>query len=481
MRLITEQLAGFVSNVRYEHLSDEVIEKSERAILDTLAALIGGVPTDNTRLSRVAAKACFGSGGAHAWFAEGGLHYLGAVFANCAAASSLDVDDGHCLAAGHPGAAIVPAILMEAAKLGSDGHEVLTATAIGYDVALRIAAARRFSETMSFASGQWTGFGVAAAIGWLRKMHTDQLAHALAIAGAESPQNLPQGDCQASSVKGSSPWSTVAALFSVERASCGMSGSIDMLDRAHAYNVGAITADLGSRWLICETYLKPYASCRYTHPVIDAVLALVAGRGTDEPIGRMAVDIFPEARKLPNEYAPKSLEGGQFSVPFAAALAALRGAEAFRPLRPHSLSDPQVVELAQRVEVRYPDEFAGTFPQRTPARVTMVVGGHERTADVPRPLGDAKNQMDQSPSRRSSTTSGRTSFRKPNSANSSNRWPCSRWGNSHRCSHVLPPSQLQSAPLPDPTGWIAARPSGTPVDRLSKSPEAHSESHGGIP
>jgi 2-methylcitrate dehydratase PrpD len=396
MKFVAEQLADFVCNARYEQLPSSVVEKTERAILDTLAALIGGVPTDNARLSRSAAKACFGAGSAHAWFAEAGWHPLGALFANCAAASSLDVDDGHCLAAGHPGAAIIPAVLMEAAKLGSHGHDVLTATALGYDVALRIAAARCFSDTMSFASGQWTGFGVAAAIGWLRGMRADQLAHAIAIAGAEAPQNLPQGDCQASSVKGSSPWSTVAALFAVERAGCGMSGSIDMLDRVHAYNVPAITTDLGSRWLISETYLKPYASCRYTHPVIDAVLTLVAGRGQDDPIGHIVVDIFPEARKLPNECAPKSLEGGQFSVPFAAALAALRGAEAFRPLRPHSLSDPQVVKLAQKVEIRYPDEFAGIFPQRTPARVTMVVGGRERAFEVPRPLGDANNPMNQS-------------------------------------------------------------------------------------
>jgi 2-methylcitrate dehydratase PrpD len=396
MRFVTEQLAEFVGNVRYDQLPRSVVDNTERAILDTLAALVGGVPTDNARLSRTAARACFGAGGAHAWFAEGGLHPLGALFANCAAASSLDVDDGHCLAAGHPGAAIIPAVLMEAANLGSDGHDVLTATAVGYDVALRIAAARRFSDTMSFASGQWTGFGVAAAIGWLRKMNADQLAHAIAIAGAEAPQNLPQGDCQASSVKGSSPWSTVAALFAVERAGAGMSGSIDMLDRVHAYDVPAITAELGSRWLITETYLKPYASCRYTHPVIDAVLMLVAGRGQDEPIGRIVVDIFPEARKLPNECAPKSLEGAQFSVPFAGALAALRGAEAFRPLRPHSLSDPQVLELAEQVEIRYPDELAGIFPQRTPARVTMAVGGRERAVDVPRPLGDANNPMGQS-------------------------------------------------------------------------------------
>jgi 2-methylcitrate dehydratase PrpD len=169
-----------------------------------------------------------------------------------------------------------------------------------------------------------------------------------------------------------------------------------MLDRAHAYHVGAITPDLGTRWLISETYLKPYASCRYTHPVIDAVLGMVAGRGQDEPIGRIVVEIFPEARKLPNETAPTSLEGGQFSVPFAAALAALRGADAFRPLRPSSLSDTEVVDLANKVEIRYPDEFAGIFPRATPARVTMVVGKRQLVADVPRPLGDASNPMQQS-------------------------------------------------------------------------------------
>ena len=396
MTFVTEQLAGFVGDLRYDHLPAEVVAKAERAILDTLASLIGGVPTDNAKLSRRAARACFGPGEQPAWFAEPGLHVLGALFSNCAAASSLDVDDGHCQAAGHPGAAIVPAVLSEAAILGSDGHDVLTATAIGYDVALRIAAARRFTDTMSFASGQWTGFGVAAAVGWLRGLRPDQLANAIAIAGAEAPQNLPQGDCQASSVKGSSPWSTVTAIFAVERAGVGMSGSIDMLDRAHAYDVAAITADLGSRWLVSETYLKPYASCRYTHPVIDAVLKLVADRRQDEPIDRLLVEIFPEARKLPNEHAPRSLEGAQFSVPFAAALAALRGADAFRPLRPHSLLDADVVALARKVEIRYPDDLAGIFPMRTPARVKMTVGGYERFCDVPRPLGDPHNPMLQS-------------------------------------------------------------------------------------
>ena len=42
MTFVTEQLAGFVSGVRYDHLPAEVIAKTERAILDTLASLLGG-------------------------------------------------------------------------------------------------------------------------------------------------------------------------------------------------------------------------------------------------------------------------------------------------------------------------------------------------------------------------------------------------------------------------------------------------------
>lgn len=202
------------------------------------------------------------------------MHFLGALLSNCAAASSLDIDDGHRTAAGHPGAAIIPAVLMEASRRPYTGQEITTAIAIGYDIALRIAEARQFSDTMSFASGRWTGYGVAAAVGKLRGLTRFQMAHAVAIAGQEAPQNLQQGACMASSVKGSSPWSTVAAVVAVERALANATVSLDLLDRDDVYRRNQLSAALGSRWLIPECYIKPYAACRYTHPAIDAVLSL---------------------------------------------------------------------------------------------------------------------------------------------------------------------------------------------------------------
>ena len=46
--------------------------------------------------------------------------------------------------------------------------------------------------------------------------------------------------------------------------------------------------------------------------------------------------------------------------------------------------------------IEYPENRAGIFPQRTPARVNMDIAGRVRSVDVGRPLGDANNPMDQS-------------------------------------------------------------------------------------
>ena len=131
MSLIASQLAEFATATSFADLDSKAVEKTEHAILDTLASLIAGVPTQNAVMSRQAARRTFGAGDSPAWFTDERLHAIGALFSNCAAASSLDVDDGHCRAAGHPGAAIVPAVLSEAIRLGSDGRQILAAVAIG--------------------------------------------------------------------------------------------------------------------------------------------------------------------------------------------------------------------------------------------------------------------------------------------------------------------------------------------------------------
>jgi 2-methylcitrate dehydratase PrpD len=391
------QLAHFVSNTKPGKVPPTVLQRTALNVLDTIASAAGGFRTRNASEMRSAADAFFGAGDGSVWFSGGALHAGGAVLANCAAASALDIDDGHRGASGHPGASIVPAVLQACNNLNTDvrAHDLLTACALGYDVACRVAASRLPGTVKTYSSGRWVGYGVAAALGWLQRLPAETIAHAMTIAGAESPENLPAGSYRRmSSVKGGSPWSTLTAFLAVERAKAGADGPLDSLDRTGVFDRQLLTRELGERWEVMHTYLKPYASCRYAHAATDAVLAVAAGKSLRAAdVDELIVEVFPEAFTITNEVAPETLEGAQFSIPFNVAVAALRGVAAFRPMRPELLRDPEVVALARKIRLVEAEDMRSAFPKFTPSRVKLKVRGEWLVETVTHPLGDVDNPM----------------------------------------------------------------------------------------
>ncbi len=393
-RPVTEVLAEFVGTQRADRIPAAVLDRAALSTLDCIAAAVAGVTTLGATSMCQAARRVYGHGPTTPWFTDCRTQPAGAILANCAAASALDIDDGHRGASGHPGAAIVPAVLTLAAGTPWDGPQLLTAITLGYEVAVRVAAGRQRASVNCYAAGQWCGYGVAAALGWLLGLSPTQLAQAMAIAGAEAPQSLPQGACRMGTVKGSSPWGTLTAFVAVERARSGGTGPIDLLDRPAAFNRQQILTGLGEAWCITSTYLKPYSCCRYIHAAVDAMLALM-GRdpGSSATIDALTVEIFPEGLMISNDPVPDTLDAAQFSIPFCVALAAVRGTPALRPLTEASLRDPEVLALSRRVKFQAVEEFAGKFPAMTPARVRLRRGGKEMCQAVLHALGDPANPL----------------------------------------------------------------------------------------
>jgi 2-methylcitrate dehydratase PrpD len=391
------ELAQFVIDTKWGDIPPTILERTALNVLDTIASAAGGHSTKNASEMRSAAAAIFGAGKSRVWFCRHHTHRAAAILANCAAASALDIDDGHRGASGHPGAAIVPAVLLACAELEFEvrARDLLAACAIGYDVACRIAASRLPGTVKTYSSGRWVGYGVAAALGWLQRLSPETVAHGMTIAGAESPENLPAGSYrQVSSVKGGSPWSTLTAWAAVERAKAGAEGPLDSLNRTDVFDRSLLTRELGQRWEVAHTYLKPYASCRYAHAATDAVLTLVQGTSLRlDDVDELIVEVFPEAFTITNEEAPESLEGAQFSIPFNVAVAALRGAAAFRPMRPELLRDLEVLALSKKVQLREAEDMRCAFPRFTPSRVKLKTGGKWCVETVTHPLGDVNNPM----------------------------------------------------------------------------------------
>lgn len=312
--------------------------------------------------------------------------------ANAAAASALDIDDGHRGAAGHAGAGVIPAALAVGQALGSSDEQIINAIVLGYDVALRVASSRPTSTIDTYSSGRWVGYGAAAAAGRLLGLTAEQLANALAIAGAEGPISFPTGSSkyQGTTVKEAIPPAVTAGLTGAYRARAGATGPLDLLDKSSHFDREILIGGLGQTWWLQQCYLKPYACCRYMHAAIDAVLQL---RQPGKTIRSLRIETFPQGLKLSNARTPKTLEAGQYSFYFSCALAALYGPSALQPVDPARLTDPDVLDLAGRIELVAHEDFAGSFPKGTPCRVIIDQGEGPQTATVLHPLGDVANPM----------------------------------------------------------------------------------------
>lgn len=392
-------LAEFIRDLRPDRLPASTIEAIKRCILDLSSAAIAGYDAVSTTAFRNLARKRHAPGSAAIWFdgpEKDGLCAAGAALANSTAASALDLDDGHRAAAGHPGAAMIPAALAVAQETGANGPELLAAIALGYEVGIRVSAARDFDRQDTLATGRWSAYGAVAAAGRLRKTIPDRLAQALAVAGVLSPGLSAAGYSRVmgNSAKEGIPWAVYTGLTALDLAESGFTGPLDILDHPDYYDSKKIAEGLGERFAIESVYFKPYGCCRWIHAALDSLRGIQETHGiAGDRILEIQVGTFGRALMLDNHPAPESIESAQYSIPFCLALAAIHGGEALLPFRPDSLADERVIALAKKVSLRMDPTLDRTFPAASPARVTVKTANGVFRGEQPHPLGDPTNPM----------------------------------------------------------------------------------------
>ncbi len=390
------RLADYALGLRPENVPPATVETVQRCVLDAIACAAAGRPSASAAAARRSA-ARLGAGGAAAiWFDGTGRHPAHAAFANSAAASALDLDDGHRAAGGHPGAAVVPAVLALAQAAGAGWPETLAALAAGYEVGVRVAAARDFARLDTLSTGRWCAYGVAAAAARLLGLTAAQAEEALATAGVLSPGLSAAGYSRVmgNHAKEGIPWATLTGVWAAELAAGGFTGPVDILDHPAYYDAAAITAGLGQGFAVDRVYFKPYACCRWAHAALDALCGLMRGEGLSAGgIDAIEVHTFERALRLNNYPDPPTLEAAQYSLPFCLAAAAVAGPESLLPLSPALLGRADIVALARRVALHVDADFDRAFPGEAGARVVLRAAAGRFEALCRHPHGDPDNPM----------------------------------------------------------------------------------------
>ena len=392
----TEKLAESALSLRAEDISDAVKTAAKRCVLDLLGAACAGCGAESATALRLMALKNFAPGKSGIWFAGKSLCAPAAALANAASASAMDLDDGHRGAAGHPGAAIIPAVFAVAQELGASDRDILAAMTAGYEIACRVAAARDITRLPTLSTGRWCAYGVAAAAGRLRSLTAPALSQALAIAGSQVPDLAASGYSQVmgNHVKEGIPWATMLGIVAADLAQEGFTGPLDILDHPDYFHPDQITAMPAGISAIETVYFKPYSSCRWSHAAIDALVWILEENGLcPDDVRRVRVETFERALRLNNYPDPSSLEAAQYSIPFCLGVAAVQGAEALLPLKTSSLHEEKIVTFARRVTLSVDTGLNDRFPRQAPARVIVETAAKTLEKTVTDPLGDPVHPM----------------------------------------------------------------------------------------
>jgi 2-methylcitrate dehydratase PrpD len=359
---LTDRLAAWVCDLRYEDLPDDVVRKAKAHILFLIgAACVGGTSAIGTR-GRAIARSLGGTQGLCTIIGEGSpAAAVDAAFANAALITGGQADDYLLPAGGHPGVVTIPAALALAEQEGRGGADLITAVVAGYELLGKLASLQWAWEARvpRRATVPFGAFGPAAAASQLLALSPLQTAHAIRFAAnmAMGVSENPFGGLYYGYVARNGITAAVSAKAGGEMPLTTLEGKhgffTSFFDRIPE-GTDEVPARLGNDWEMVKAELKTYWTTGMNYAAIELMLELIREHGlTPENVEKIVVD-FSDQRA--NHAAGHAL--GPFtstwsavsSGPFQLAIALLDGDIVAG--RVETYDDPVIAEIVQRIEVR---------------------------------------------------------------------------------------------------------------------------------
>ncbi len=310
-----------------------------------------------------------------------------------------DHDDTHTTVI-HPTAPIMPAALALSEQRTVDGKDFLASFAIGVEVACRIGLV--ISKHFRDGAAHWHitntcgVLGAAAAAGRLLKLSEQQMVFAFAIAGTQAcgVREVFGSMCKPFHAGKAAQNGTVAALL----AQRGFTGTDSIFEgerglvgiMAKGHDIDEATKDLGTRWELPQTGLKPYACGQANHGLLDAVLALRKKKDVSpETIKHMQGSVQQFAPALVRRRHPRSGLESKFCYYHSMAAAMIDGQALAAQFTDVRANDRAVAALRDRIDFHEDPSLS-----RRAAVVTLeLTDGTTYTEKIEHPTGTPGNPM----------------------------------------------------------------------------------------
>jgi len=358
---ITGKLARYMVEARERALAPEVAREARHRVLDTLAAMVSGSHLKPGEMAVRYARAQGGVAEATVIATDIRTTAVNAALANAMFGHADETDDFHPATKAHPGCSVVPAALAMAEREGSSGTVLLNAVALGYDLCCRFLLALDADlvrATHRSAEGTSSTLGAVGAAAALARLDEKGMRHALSYA-AQQVSGIWSWVRDAEHVEKAFDFSGMGARNGVTAAimaQMGFSGVWDVFDGEHNALMALsakpkpeeMAADLGSRYYVTETAIKPYSVGYPIQAPLDAFLQLHrAHKLAPDNVARIVVRLPEDGARIVNDRAMPDV-----NCQHIIAVALVKGVVSFEDSHSYErMKDPKVLAAKALVEL----------------------------------------------------------------------------------------------------------------------------------
>ena len=388
--LVSESLARFAIELRFEDVPEAIRERAKLLMLDAIGIAFASSTYDFAPKA-LAGLTRFGAGGHTVINSARKLALRDAVTMNGILVHGLDYDDTYLPGAVHMTASNVPCLLGIGADAKVDGRELLTALVVGLESAARIGAAGNggFQKVGFHPTSICGAMACSLLAGRLIGLDAEKLTRAQGIAlslASGTMQPMQDGTWTKRLHPGAAAASGITAAALAEGGFTGPSEAYEghfgfynifLAELREKGDPSLVTRRLRETWEFARSSVKLYPACHQSHAFMNAAIRIASEhRFAPEDIARVDTLVHDMTRELVCEPAeakrrPDSSYAAQFSLPYGMAACLTRKRFGLQEIEEPVYSDPQLLELATKV--RYEIDPNAGFPKTRTGEVIVTL------------------------------------------------------------------------------------------------------------
>jgi 2-methylcitrate dehydratase PrpD len=379
----------FAENIfqnNFDSLPRKTIHTTKRIILDSLGVALAGRHSRECSLLIEMAQYWEGREESTIIGVNKKVPSPTAALVNGTMIQALDFDETHDLSGAHSASCVLPATLVLGETKITSGRQLISAVALGIDLACRLGLACK--EKIGWTSTSVYGcFGAAAAAAKILELSEDKIRHSLGIVLSQASGTTQTAIDTPLSKHMQSGFAAKAGVLSALLAERGTTGVQNVFEgkfgffnlyKSGQYQRELLLQDLGTRFEVDHLSLKPYPCCRATHGPIEAVGQLLEESAIRiEDISSILVIVPKVAYDLtghPFSPGENPVISAQFSIPYTIAAMLVFKRISLETFDPKAIYDSRIHDLIKRIKVveESRSETNGFAPATV--RITMVKG-----------------------------------------------------------------------------------------------------------